>query len=311
MPVSLKTLTEEEYLFPGRSGCPGCAGVLIARLVLKILGSETIMVSGTGCVLSNFTHAGGPKIPYMHSLFPGAGSLAAGIDAGLSALKRRKGIRLLVMAGDGGTADIGLQALSGAVERGHSFIYVCYDNEGYMNTGGQRSGTTPSGARTATTPVSAQQSSRLKRLGTRKNMVEIMAAHGIPYAATASPGFIQDLIRKVEKAGEIEGPAYLHVHTPCNYRWGFGEDESIRVARMAVETRVFPLVEIENGRDYFLARKNRPQHPVHEYLSLQRRYGHLNIEDVEELQSEVDRTWKQLRDLADLTSQRRNGRVDD
>ncbi len=197
MTINLKSLTDEELILPGRSGCSGCAGVIVARMALKALGRNTIMVSATGCVISNFTHAGSPKVPFMHSLFPGAGSLIAGIDAGLQALGKREGVKLLVMAGDGGTADIGLQSLSGAMERGHQFLYICYDNQGYMNTGGQRSGTTPYGVRTATTPIGQSSSGVTRPNQTRKDMVQIAAAHGIPYVATASLAYPQDLLRKI------------------------------------------------------------------------------------------------------------------
>lgn len=304
MPVSLKTLSDEELITPGRTGCAGCAGVLVARLALKVLGGETIMVSATGCVLSNFTHAGAPKVPYMHSLFPGAGSLIAGVDAGLRALGKREGVKLLVLGGDGGTADIGLQALSGAAERGHPFLYICYDNEGYMNTGGQRSGTTPHGARTATTPVGRELRGERRPNRTRKDMVRIMAAHGIPYVATASLAHVQDLLRKIERAAQVDGPAYLHVLTPCNYRWGFPEDQSIEVARMAVQTRVFPLVEIEDGWRYSLGMRTRPQRPVRDYLSMQGRYRHLDDGEVAAIQAEVDRNWERLASLADAFGER-------
>lgn len=275
--------------------------MLVARLALKVLGEQTIMVSATGCVLSNFTHAGAPRVAFVHSLFPGAGSLLAGVDVGLRALGKREGVQLLGMGGDGGTADIGLQALSGAVERGHRFLYICYDNEGYMNTGGQRSGTTPFGARTATTPVGRQSHGEDRPASRRKDMLQIMAAHGIPYAATASLAYIQDLLRKIEKAAQVDGPAYLHVLTPCNYRWGFPEDQSIEVARMAVQTRVFPLVEVEDGWRYSLAMQTRPALPVGDYLSMQSRFRHLEAGEVEVIQADVDRNWARLVRLAEVS----------
>ncbi|HCC78509.1 MAG: hypothetical protein A2X25_09330 [Chloroflexi bacterium GWB2_49_20] len=299
MPISIKTLTNEELMAPGRTGCPGCAAMLVARLALKVLGRQTIMVSATGCVISNITHAGGPSIPFIHSLLPGSGSLISGIDAGLKALGKRNGINLMVLAGDGGTADIGFQALSGAVERGHKFLYICYDNEGYMNTGGQRSGTTPYGSSTSTTPtnMSVGKHSSVKN---RKNMVLIMAAHHIPFAATASIAYPQDMLRKIEKAVQIEGPSYIHVLAPCNYRWGFPEDQSINLAKLAVETRIAPLVEVEHGRKYTLQMSNRLKRPVQEYLSTQKRYRHLSDENIAEIQQAVDENWEYLEQLANI-----------
>lgn len=301
--VNIKNLTEEEFVSPGRSGCAGCAGVLVARLALKALGRETILVSATGCVLSNFTHAGAPKIPYMHSLFPGAGSLIAGIDAGLRAKGKRKGVNILGMGGDGGTADIGLQALSGALERGHDFIYICYDNEGYMNTGGQRSGTTPYGAKTATTPVDEMTQGEGRPMSTRKNMVYIVAAHRIPYVATASIAHVQDFLSKLEKATKISGPSYIHVLTPCNYRWGFPEDRSIEISRLAVRSRMFPLIEIEDGQKYHLQYRNRRKIPVSDYLSAQKRFSHLSDEDISAIQSYVNRNWHYLKNLTEISGE--------
>lgn len=305
MTINLKSLTDEEFILPGRSGCAGCAGVIVARMALKVLGRNTIMVSATGCVISNFTHAGSPKVPFMHSLFPGAGSLIAGIDAGLKALGKREGVKLLVMAGDGGTADIGLQALSGAMERGHQFLYICYDNQGYMNTGGQRSGTTPYGARTATTPIGQSASGVTRPNRTRKDMVQIAAAHGIPYVATASLAYPQDLLRKIEKGAQVSGPAYLHILTPCNYRWGFPEDQSIEVSRLAVMTHVFPLVEIEDGWRYSIAMRSRPKQDVREYLSLQSRFRHLSDDEIKTIQDEVDHNWERLSSLVKLSGERK------
>jgi len=299
MAIGLKNLTEQEYIAPGRSGCPGCAAMLVARLSVKVMGQRTIMVCATGCVLSNFTHAGAPGIPFIHSLLPGTGSLLSGIDAGLKALGKREGINLLGFAGDGGTADIGLQSLSGAVERRHRFVYICYDNEGYMNTGGQRSGTTPFGAGTATTPVGAAQRGEPRGGEGRKDMVLIMAAHGIPYAATASLAYPQDFLQKVQKAAQVDGPAYIHVLTPCNYRWGFAESLSVKVARLAVQTRVAPLLEIEDGRKYKLGLKNLSKRPVREYLEAQGRFRHLTDEEVDRAQTAVDAKWEYLQRLAE------------
>jgi len=298
MAVNLKALPEEELIGAGRSGCAGCAAMLVPRIALKALGAQTILISATGCVISNYTHAGSPQVPFMHSLLPGAASLIAGIDSGLLALGKRDGITLMAIAGDGGTADIGLQALSGAAERGHRFLYVCYDNEGYMNTGGQRSGTTPFDANTSTTPADRSEGIAWIDLTKKKDMPLIMAAHGIPYVATASVAYPQDFLRKVKAAAAVDGPSYLHVVTPCNYRWGFDEGLSVKVSKAAVQTHVAPLFEVERGHKYTLNLKDQPKRPVADYLKLQSRFRHLSDEQIASIQAQVDERWEYLRRLA-------------
>ncbi len=273
--ITLKNVPDEEYIMPGRSGCAGCAAMLALRLVTKMMGGQAIMVNATGCAISNVTHAGAPCLPFIHSLLPATGAVLSGIDAGLKARGRREGINLFGFAGDGGTADIGLQALSGAMERGHRFVYVCYDNEGYMNTGGQRSGTTPEKARTSTTPAGTLRDGEPRAFKRRKDMVRIMAAHGIPYAASVSVAHQIDLMRKLQRAIATDGPSYIHVLTPCSYRWGFAEDRSLAIARLAVETRFTPLYEVEDGSRITLQYRTRPARPVIEYLSAQGRFKHL------------------------------------
>lgn len=299
MAITLKELPESEMVGAGRSGCAGCAAMLVARMALKTLGPQTILISATGCLISNYTHAGSPQVPFMHSLLPGAASLIAGIDAGLKALGRRHGVHLMAIAGDGGTADIGLQALSGAVERGHRFLYVCYDNEAYMNTGGQRSGTTPFGAHTSTTPADRTEGGPWLHLTRRKDMPLIMAAHGMPYVATASVAYPQDLLRKVKAAASIDGPSYLHVVTPCSYRWGFAEDLSVKIAKAAVQTRVAPLFEVVDGVRYRLHFRDRPGRPVSDYLKMQSRFRHLGDAQIGQIQAQVDRRWEFLCRLAE------------
>ncbi len=297
MATDLKSLPDDEPIGPGRSGCAGCAAVLVARLTLRALGPQTILVSATGCVISNFTHAGSPQVPFMHSLLPGAASLISGIDAGLKARGRREGTNLVVVAGDGGTADIGLQALSGAAERGHRFLYVCYDNEGYMNTGGQRSGTTSFEAHTSTTPAVQAEGRHWSGAGQKKDMAMIMAAHGIPYVATASVAYPRDFVRKVRKAAALEGPTYMHVLTPCNYHWGFAEGLSVRVAKAAVQTRIAPLLEWECGRLVTVSFEDQDHRPVEEYLKMQSRFRHLTPERIQTVQAQVNERWEYLRRL--------------
>ena len=236
----------------------------------------------------------------MRSLFPNAGAVTAGIDAGLKALGKREGINLFAYCGDGGTVDIGFQALSGAVDRGHRFLYICYDNEGYMNTGVQRSGSTPYKARTSTTPVGEMIKGEPRPLSRRKDMVRIMAGHGIPYAATASVAYPLDYMRKVRKAIQIDGPTYIHLHAPCLIGWGVAENLGVSVARLAVETRLFPLYEVTDGRQYKLSKQVKKKKPIEEYLKLQGRFKHLSQGSIDRMQAEVDSYWEHLQALCSL-----------
>lgn len=299
--ITLKRLPDEEFVAPGRSGCAGCPAVIGARMASKVLGKNSIMVNSTGCICVNYGYAGAPLFPYIHSLFPNAGAVISGIDAGLKATGKRDGINLFAYCGDGGTVDIGLQALSGAVDRGHRFLYICYDNEGYMNTGGQRSGATPYRARTSTTPVGEAASGEIRSLSRRKDMVRIMAAHGIPYAATASVAYPVDYMQKVAKAAAVDGPTYIHLQTPCIVGWGFDESMGVSVARAAVETCMFPLYEVEDGRRFRITKDIKDKKPVEEYLKLQGRFKHLFRkgfeEDVARIQNDVDGNWEYLKSL--------------
>lgn len=297
--ITLKRLPDEEFVAPGRSGCPGCPAVIGARMASKVLGKKAIMVNATGCMCVNYGYAGAPLFPYIHSLFPNAGAVISGIDAGLKALEKRDGINLYAYCGDGGTVDIGLQALSGAVDRGHKFLYICYDNEGYMNTGGQRSGATPYKARTSTTPVGEISSGELRPLSRRKDMVRIMAAHGIPYAATASIAYPMDYLQKITRAIAVDGPSYIHLQSPCIVGWGIDERMGVSVARAAVETCMFPLYEVVDGRHFKITKDIKKRKPVEEYLKLQGRFKHLFKEgfekDIEKMQGEVDSNWEYLK----------------
>lgn len=298
MTLSLKTLPDEEFIAPGRGGCAGCPAVVGARMATKVMGKNTIMITSTGCMCVNYGYYGAPLFPFVHTLFENAGSILSGIDVGLTVLGKREGVNLVAFCGDGGTVDIGLQALSGAAERGHRFLYICYDNEGYMNTGAQRSGATPPGARTSTTPVTARSAGEPRPFIRKKDMVRIMAAHGIPYAAFASVAYPLDYLRKIEKALSIDGPTYIHLQTPCLTGWGIAEDRGIEVARMAVETCVFPLYEIEEGRKLKITVRPSRKRPVEEYFVLQGRFRHLLKKElrshVERFQREVDERWNWL-----------------
>jgi pyruvate ferredoxin oxidoreductase beta subunit len=301
MAISLSRLTQEEFVAPGRSGCPGCPAVIGARLAMKVLGKNTIMVNATGCMVVNYGYCGAPLFPFIHSLFENAGAVAAGVRSGLMALGKA-GVNVVVYAGDGGTVDIGLQALSGAVERGHRLVYICYDNEGYMNTGVQRSGSTPPWASTTTMPGGRRGWQKGSICAARKDMVRIMAAHDIPYAATASVGYPQDYVRKVEKAVSVDGPAYIHLLTPCIVGWGFPEAIGPKLARLAVDTLAFPLYEVEDGQRYRITvRPSRPK-PLSDYLRLQSRFRHLWDDDaaIGAARQQLKRRWTHLQALSAL-----------
>ena len=288
MSVTLKNLPDEEFVAPGRFGCPGCSAVIAARIISKALGKNTILVNSTGCMTVNYAYAGAPLFPMIHGLFENAGSILSGIDYGLKALGKREGVNLVALSGDGGTADIGLQSLSGAAERGHRFLYVCYDNEGYMNTGIQRSGTTPYGAVTTTSPAGEKRPMQL-----RKDMVKIMAAHGIPYAATAAIAYPLDLVRKVRKAVAIDGPTYIHILSPCWTGWGFSEALSVKISKLAVQTGMWILYEVEDGATRPTV-KITQRKPVEEYLKAQSRFSKLTKADVERIQQFVDNRCKEF-----------------
>ena len=286
--MKLKQVPHEEWLNPGNLACAGCPETLGFRHVLKVLGPNTIVVNQTGC-LAVVMQMAVPKVPHFHVLFENAPAVMSGIDAALKVQGRREGMNLLVVAGDGGTADIGLSALSGAIERNQDFIYVCFDNESYMNTGGQRSGTTPFGARTSTTPVGqvTRGEDRTPRL--RKDLVEIVAAHQLPYAASASVAYPMDLMEKIAKAAAVRGPSYVHVHSPCPTGWGIDTGDVIIVARLAVQTGCVLLYEVEDGVRTLNKRLSRRK-PVREYLAPQSRFRHVLDDDeaLAEIQRGVD-----------------------
>ncbi len=294
MALTLKTLPDEEFVAPGRAGCSGCPAVIGARMASKVLGKKAIMVNSTGCMCVNYGYQGATRFPYIHTLFPNAGAIIAGIDSGLKSLGKREDVNLFAFCGDGGTVDIGLQALSGAVDRNHRFLYICYDNEGYMNTGVQRSGSTPYKAKTTTTPVGKQIAGDPRPLSRRKDMVKIMAAHGIPYAATASIAYPVDYMRKIEKAIQIDGPTYIHLHSPCLVGWGFEENMGVTVGRLAVESGIFPLYEVIDGRDLKITKNIKKKRPVKDYLTVQGRFKHLLEEDIIRMQKEIDQHWDYL-----------------
>jgi pyruvate ferredoxin oxidoreductase beta subunit len=295
---AVKALEKEEYLASGHRACAGCGEVLAVRQVHKALGRNVIVASATGCmeiVSSPFPYSSW-EVPWIHVAFENAAAVASGIEAGLNVLRCKgkiddRKIKVLAMAGDGGTADIGLQALSGALERGHDFIFACYDNEAYMNTGVQRSSSTPFGASTTTSPSGTIYSGQLTR---KKNMVAIAAAHEIPYIATASPSFPLDLNAKVKKAAATKGPAYLHILSVCPVGWGVPSNMTVKLGRLAVECGVFPLYEISAGKTSITVEIEKLL-PLELYLKPQGRFRHLSASTMEVIRERVEREWAQLK----------------
>ncbi|MBI4757869.1 MAG: 3-methyl-2-oxobutanoate dehydrogenase subunit beta [Chloroflexi bacterium] len=283
-------IPEDEYMYSGDVACPGCGAGLAMRLALKALGPRTILVLPASCwsiIAGPFPYSA-LSVPVYHTAFETGGSTAAGVRAALD-MKSDRETTVVTWAGDGGTFDIGLQALSGAVERNENFIYVCYDNEAYMNTGIQRSSATPFGAWTSTTPIGHTKDQP------KKDMVGIMAAHRIPYAATANIAYPEDLVRKFQKARAMKGSRFIHILATCPPGWRIASDLSVKVARMAVQTRIFPLYEVENGVKYTI--NVRPKGlPVSLYLKMQDRFKHLTAEDMAIIQENVDREWERLED---------------
>jgi len=280
------SLAEDPVLCSGHAACPGCIDALSARHVLSALGRNAAAVIPPSCmaIIAGAQPFSAMRIPVYQPSLESSAAAASGLRRALDA-SGRKDTHVVVLAGDGGTYDIGLQCLSSAAERNENILYVCFDNEGYMNTGAQKSSSTPHFARTGSTP--AGKTSR------KKNLIEIMAAHDIPYAATATAGFLPDLARKVEKAKAIRGTRLLVLLVPCLDGWGVPEDQGIAVARLAVESGAFPLYEVEDGQRYTLNTPHKSR-PVRDYLRAQRRYAHLEEREIEELQLEIDTGWARL-----------------
>ena len=273
-------------LCSGHAACPGCIEALSVRHILATMGPDTMAVIPPSCmaIIAGPQPMSSLKIPVYQPTLESSAAAASGLRRALDAQGKRD-TQVLVLAGDGGTYDIGFQCLSSAAERNEDFLYVCLDNEGYMNTGAQKSSSTPHLASTGSTP--AGKTSR------KKNLTEIMAAHEVPYAATASVGHLPDLIRKVEKAKGMRGTRILTLLIPCLDGWGLPDDMGLAAARYAVECGAFPLYEIEDGVRYTLNVAQKPR-PVSDYLALQRRYRGLPDADVATLQAEIDAGWAKL-----------------
>jgi pyruvate/2-oxoacid:ferredoxin oxidoreductase beta subunit len=289
-PAKIKfPIPEEELLYPGHTGCPGCGAALALKYVLKGLGPRTVIVIPPACV--GTIAAGFPysslKIPVLRIPFESTAITASGIRAALDVMGK-KDTHVLAWAGDGGTFDIGLQALSGSAERNDNIIYVCYDNEGYMNTGIQRSSSTPSGAWTTTTP------SPYVKDTPKKDIVRIMAAHNVPYVATANVGYPADLIRKVNKAKGMPGMKFILIYSPCPTGWRYSPEITIRIAKLATETGIFPLYEIEDGEKYTLSPR-RSDKPLREYFALQGRFRNLSEENLKWFEEKVQKEREYLK----------------
>lgn len=270
----------------GVTTCEGCGMELLARSILEVLGENTIILTPPSCsaVLTGFGDETSWKVPSFQSNLENIAAYCSGISEALE-FKGREDVHVVALAGDGGTVDIGLQALSGAIERGHKFIYVCYDNEAYMNTGIQRSGSTPTGAWTTTTPGGKNE--------VKKDIVGMLMAQGIPYIATASVGYIDDFKDKLRKAKEVDGPSYIHAIQPCAPGWRFHPSQTIKIAQLAVETNLFPLFEAVNGQ-VKITKKISKVKPVDEYLKMQGRFKNVTEEQVESLEERSKEYYEKL-----------------
>jgi pyruvate ferredoxin oxidoreductase beta subunit len=300
-PLSLKELSKKEVLISsGHRMCAGCGAPTIVKMVLLASDYPVIASNATGCLevstcISDYTAW---KIPWIHSAFENAAATISGVEAMYRSLKKQgkidKEIKFVAFGGDGGTYDIGLQSLSGAMERGHDMLYVCYDNGAYMNTGIQRSSATPRGADTTTRPAGSIIPGKTEQ---RKDLTKIMAAHNIPYAAQASPSHWMDLLKKARKAFDIPGPKFMNIISPCNRGWRSRTDDSIALSRLAVETCYWPLYEVENGI-VKITFKPKKKKPIVDFLKPQGRFKHLfkpeNEWVLNKLQEDIDSEWERL-----------------
>ncbi len=302
--ATLKDIVQQKpRLASGHRLCPGCGASVIVNQILHAIDYPVVVTSATGCLevsTTPFPYTSW-EVPFIHSAFENSAATISGVEAAYNSLKKQgkvtKDIKFLALGGDGGTYDIGFQALSGAVERGHDFLYVCYDNGAYMNTGIQRSSATPIGAATTTAPIGKTSYGKVQR---RKDLTQIMAAHQIPYVAQASPAYWKDLMRKVEKAMEIKGPKFINVISACPRGWRSVDSEGISLSKEAVLSCYWPLYEIEDGYKYKVNVKpnEKTKIPVAEWMKKQGRFRHLfkpgNEKVLEQIQAEVDLQWERL-----------------
>ncbi|MFA5033587.1 MAG: thiamine pyrophosphate-dependent enzyme [bacterium] len=298
---NLKELSKNAGLFTGgHRACAGCGGTVVINQALCTAGKNTVVCFATGCmeVVSTIYPYTAWGVPYAHLGFENSAAIVSGVEATYKALKQKGQVKedwnFIAFGGDGGTYDIGLQALSGAIERGHKFLYICYDNQAYMNTGIQRSSATPTGANTTTSPAGTKIQGKVQR---RKNLTEIIAAHDTPYVAQANPAYWMDFTKKVEKALKTDGPSFINVLAPCPLGWGFAPNKTIEIGKLAAECKFWPMYEVENGK-YTLTYKPKKEMKVEEWMKLQKRFSHLfkegNKELLTNIQKDVDTKWETL-----------------
>ena len=312
MAVNLKTLTQnEDLLAGGHRACAGCTGSNILRQIMLTAGPNTVVGGATGCmeVVTTIFPYTAWKTPFIHSAFENCAATISGVETAYRSLKKhgelpveRDHVNFIAFGGDGGTYDIGLQSLSGAMERGHNMLYVCYDNEAYMNTGIQRSSATPLGAHTSTAPAGSVKQGKEQN---RKDLTRIMVAHNIPYVAQTTPYHWKDLATKVEKALACDGPAFLNILMPCTVGWHFDTAIGIELAKEAVEANFWPLFEVENGK-YTINHKPKERAPIVDWMKKQGRFKHLfkpgNEHLLEASQKHVDDEWEKLLKLEAMTA---------
>jgi len=303
--ASIKELAQRsDKLAPGHRACAGCIPIIAFHQVLRSVQGHVVCGCATGCmeVITTIYPYTSWKVPFIHNAFENSAATVSGVEAAYTALKRRgkidKDIKFIAFGGDGGTYDIGLQSLSGAMERGHNMLYVCYDNQAYMNTGIQRSSATPFGADTKTAPAGKVHQGKKQF---HKNLTEIIINHDVPYAAQACASHWKDLNRKVERALEVEGPAFLNILAPCPPGWRFPGDMGIAIAKLAVDTCFWPLYEYDNGVRK-VNYKPKEKKPLSEWTKLQGRFRHLhrkeNAQLLEMAQQELDRRWEKLLEMS-------------
>jgi pyruvate ferredoxin oxidoreductase beta subunit len=305
--ANLKELSKKPEAFSsGHRACAGCAGPIILRQMLLATEEPVIVGSATGCmeVVSTIFPFSSWKVPFIHAAFENSAATVSGVEAAYRSLKKQgkvdKDIRFIAMGGDGGTYDIGFQSLSGAMERGHRMLYICYDNGAYMNTGVQRSGATPKGAHTTTAP-----SGKARPIGKqqyRKDLTACMIAHEIPYVAQANPAYWNDLVTKVQKALATDGPSFINIISPCPVGWIHPASDTIEIAKEATEACYWPLYEVVNG-EYKITVKPREKKPIADWMKRQGRFRHLfkpgNEAALEDIQADIDRRWEKLLKLAE------------
>lgn len=301
MPNLKDLATRKDPLTGGHRACAGCGAPIVVRQVLMASKDPVVVTSATGCleVVTTIFPYTAWNVNFLHNAFENSAATCSGIEAAHKALKRKginktEHINFVAFGGDGGTYDIGFQSLSGAMERGHDMLYVCYNNEAYMNTGVQRSSATPLGAATTTAPAGKVIPGKVQY---SKNLTEIMVAHDLPYVGQSAVGFWRDLTSKAEKAFSIRGPKFMNVLQPCRLGWIYDPSKTAELGRLAADTCIWPLYEVENGK-YKLTYKPREKKPVTEFLKLQDRFRHLkqpgNEPIIEAIQKEVDRRWQSL-----------------